>query len=512
LRLFAWLIALWLIAPLALVWLPDARPAMGERAASPPFPWGALWASLLVSAAAASLAVALGTAAALLLTLTRLPARPLWGVLLLVPFLAPPTAWSLAHLYCYGPGGVLDRWLGETWRGPLNWMGRGGYVGTVIVLAEIFAPLAMLIVGRGAARLTAVGLESAWLSLSRWKLIGWMLAALRMELLTSLLLALALSLGDLAVPHVLQCPLLTTEVYLRSANYLDPTGALLTASPLVVLAVAAALAVAVLERRRDYASGSISSTSLWNLGLAKWPLVGALALYLIATTGLPLAALVYESRSLGEFVQVVRDARPETENTFLIAGGAMLLAGAASLLCGWRSARGGVLVDAAAMLPLGVPALVLGLAYLRFYNRTWPVELAWIGDGSLLIVLGLAARGWPFATRVWAAGLRRHSPEWREAAELSGLNPWQRFRTIVLPLSADHAAAAGLIAFAVAAGDVEISQLLAAPGSSTLALRLLAMLHFNPHVAASLALLQLLVCLAPVAVYYLVCNRWPQVV
>jgi ABC-type Fe3+ transport system permease subunit len=169
--------------------------------------------------------------------------------------------------------------------------------------------------------------------------------------------------------------------------------------------------------------------------------------------------------------------------------------------------------DVLAIVPLGVPALIVALAYSRFYNRTWPIDLAAVGDTSLLVVLGLTARSWPFVTRLIADGQRRVSPEWREAAQLAGMTTTQRGRWIIGPLLADHALAGALVAYILVAGDVEISQMLCAPGSGTLALRLFTFLHFGPvHVAASLALVELALTVLPVLAYFLFTQRLLKVV
>ena len=69
------------------------------------------------------------------------------------------------------------------------------------------------------------------------------------------------------------------------------------------------------------------------------------------------------------------------------------------------------------------------------------------------------------------------------------------------------------MAFILAVGDVQITQMLSAPGSGTLALRLFTFLHFGPtHVAASLALLQLTIAVAPLMLYFLVTNRRLEIV
>ncbi len=154
----------------------------------------------------------------------------------------------------------------------------------------------------------------------------------------------------------------------------------------------------------------------------------------------------------------------------------------------------------------------MAIGYARFYHHDWPVDLEVLTRSGALVTLGLALRAWPFVTRSVAAGYTRIAPEWEEAARLAGFSPWRRWRTITVPLLADHAIAGAVVALVLALGDVEISQMLCAPGSGTLALRLFSYLHFGPvHVGASLAVLQMLLAWTPLAVYFLATNRCLQV-
>jgi ABC-type Fe3+ transport system permease subunit len=224
--------------------------------------------------------------------------------------------------------------------------------------------------------------------------------------------------------------------------------------------------------------------------------------------------MVAECRSPRCFLEAVRAAAGETENTLVIGLGASLVACVAGVLLGaWVSSRAGLALDTLAIVPLGVPAIILGLSYLRFYNRTWPVDLTALGNTAGLVILGLAVRGWPFVTRVVAGGHRRIAREWHEAGRLAGLGRLARWRWITGPLVAEHVLAGAVVAFVLAVGDVEISQMLCAPGTGTLALRLFSFLHFGPsHVAASLAVLQMLVAVGPVMIYFVLTNRCLQVI
>jgi iron(III) transport system permease protein len=514
------------------LWLPGASddvqlsavrgPAAGapsDAASATRFPWQTYLASLAVSAAAAALATAIGGSLAAVLALTDLPGRSFWATALALPFLAPSTVWTLGQTYCYGAGGLMERCCGDGLRPWLSRLDQGGFVGAALVLGEIHAPLALLLIARGLSGLRQAGFESARLYLSPAKLAWWTIGAVRPELATAFLLAFALSLGNFTVPHVLQCRLYPIEIYLRLTNYLDQAGAVRAATVLLVPSLAATMLIALAERRRRYDSGAAAAEiPPIELGRKAWLAGGALGAYLLLTAVLPLAAMIWQCRSTGDFVSALRDAAPETQNTLRIALSAAVVAVmaggvASSWIAHRRGTIGETLAEMAVMAPLGVPALVLGFAYAQFYNRSWPVDLAALGDTKALIVIGLAARSWPFVTRVLLAGRRRAAPEWHEAARLASLGWLARWRWISGPLLFDHLAAGALLAFVLAMGEVEISQLLCAPGDGTLALRLFTFLHFGPvHVAASLAVLQLALTALPVFAYWLFTNRWLRIV
>lgn len=497
-----------LLAPLALGWLPQSADPANLESQISGFK-SSLPASIVVATAAAILATSLGGLFAAALVFVKVPARSLWATLLLIPLVSPATVWTLAQIACYGRGGMVERCLGDGWRPRLVATDPQQYIATVLVLAQVHAPLAMLVIGRGCDRLKFAGLEAARLYFQRVRRVRWMLASLRYEVVASFLLVFAMSLGNFAVPHVMQCRLYVIDVYMRSANYLDQLGAMRDALPLVALAVTATCAFALLNRGRGAGPASDQGPQTRD-----WLVAIALGMYVLVTIAFPIAALARDCQSFDNFLAAVRVATPETLNTLTIAGGAALAACvSAALVAPWCVRGNRIVAELAAMLPLGLPTLVIGLAYARTFHRALPSGLAMIADTSLLVVLGLAARGLPFAFRLFTSTARRQAPEWHDAAHLAGLNVWQRWRWITGPLWFNSAATAAIVVFVLSAGDVEVSHLLTVPGSGTLAMRLFTFLHFGPaHVTASLALWQLVVVLTPVLVYLLITDRWLQVV
>jgi len=103
------ILLLLLLLPFAFVWLPSSSPVADfSPAPSPEISWKLLAASIAVAAAAALLAVMVGSVIAGLLVTTDLPQPSFWGTAALLPFLCPPTVWALAQVHCFGPGGLLE--------------------------------------------------------------------------------------------------------------------------------------------------------------------------------------------------------------------------------------------------------------------------------------------------------------------------------------------------------------------------------------------------------------------
>lgn len=513
----ALLVCLLPLAPQVLLWLPDADGPLaagsnlvGSGFDGSGFDGSALVASVLVAAVAAALALVIGAALAALLSWTDFPVPAVWATMALLPFVCPPTVWTLGQMYCYGPGGVIEHLVGDDWRPIMSRANSGHYLATVLVLAEVHVPLVMLIVGRGFERLHQLGFESAWFYLSRRRMFAWTLTAARRELCGAYLLAFALCVGNFAVPHVLQCRLYVIEVYMRLTNYLDLAGAVRAAGMLLLVAMTAGLLAWYGESGQRRAAADVARRCPVSLGRARWPLLVLVVGYFAGTTWLPLAAIVRECGSVARFFDAAREAAPETANSLRVGFGAVLLACGLGLLVATlvgRHARRSP-VDAVVTATLGVPSLLVGLAMSRLAYRTWPVDLSILGASSLLVTMGVAARGWPFAARLLINGRRAASPGWYEAATLGRLSGWRRWQWLDGPLFASDLGAAALLVFVLAIGEVEISQLLCPPGGGTLALRLFTYLHFGPtHVTASLAMLQLLLAVVPVFVYFVLVNR-----
>ncbi len=140
-----------------------------------------------------------------------------------------------------------------------------------------------------------------------------------------------------------------------------------------------------------------------------------------------------------------------------------LLAGTAIALFVVRSrSRVGAIVDAAAMLPLAVPGLVMAFGYLAISQPGRP--LAFLDprrDPTALLVIAYAVRRLPFVVRSAVAGLGQIARAMEEAAASLGAGAIRTFARVTLPLLGPHLLAGGVFAFALSMLEVSDSLILA---------------------------------------------------
>lgn len=137
---------------------------------------------------------------------------------------------------------------------------------------------------------------------------------------------------------------------------------------------------------------------------------------------------------------------------------------------------------------------------LRAGMITEPLALLY-SEGAML--LGMVHGYLPFAVLPLTATLARRDLRLEEAATDLGAGRWTVFRTITLPLAAPAAAAAFLLVFIPAAGEVVIPEVLGAPDSVLIG-RAIWSEFFQTRdwpAAAALSTALLALLLAPIAIY-----------
>ncbi|MGI8459661.1 MAG: ABC transporter permease [Propionibacteriaceae bacterium] len=469
--------------------------------------------------AATLLSVPTGVAIALALRDPRLPGRQLWRAGVLLPVLVPDYVLAYSWLRAYGPAGLTTEVVGREWEGLI------GPVGVAVIVATHAVPLVYLITTVGLATRAEPATERA--ARTSGARPATVLATITLPLLgpavaSAAVLVFVLTLGTFAVPELVGAPAgfgtVSTRIYADLALGSDPAG-FVTAVTSAVLLVALALVVVVPAdmafrggRQSDRAFVS-SAPGPPGHPVTRVLLATGLGLYLTATSGLPLLALVGAAVTkaigvpstpanwtLDNFTAVLtpRTGQALTRSVLLAFAAASILLALGGCTAALGRTRGGRAVSVLVSLTFVLPGSVLAVGLLIAYGRQ-------LGNTVAIILLAYLAKLWALAHRPIAAGLDRVPGTGLAAARASGATLATGLATVVVPLLRPALVAAWGLCFLTALHEVTMSSLLYGPGSETLAVVVLNSADLGQiGVTAALAVVVTAVVVVPGGLFWVV--------
>ena len=162
-------------------------------------------------------------------------------------------------------------------------------------------------------------------------------------------------------------------------------------------------------------------------------------------------------------------------------------------------------VDGVMALPIIVPEICLGVAFLIFFSAIqWPSDLVWPFNLSAITIAHITF-SFPFVTMVVRSRLAGFNKEQEEAAKDLGASEWQAFRDVLLPHIRPALIAGALLAFTLSLDDFVITFFTAGPDTITFPVKVYSMVRFSvtPEVnAASTILIVLTVALTALALKF----------
>ncbi len=157
------------------------------------------------------------------------------------------------------------------------------------------------------------------------------------------------------------------------------------------------------------------------------------------------------------------------------------------------------LFDSITLLPLLLPEVVLGLAFMSFY------ALLGIPFGNISLVVAHTTFCLPYVIILVSTRLVGADPNLAEAARDLGANWWQTFLTATLPVIVPAIASAAVLSFALSFDDVIISYFTAGASSGTLPMLIYSQVKLHPMPSMkALCSLIILVSVALVFLFYVV--------
>src|SRR5690348_16879116 len=453
----------------------------------------ALLNSLILGAFTALFSIVIGVPLAWAVTRTNVPGKPLITATATLAYLSPPFLTAIAFVNLFSPNaGLINKLMRDILDLPwltFNVFSMGGLV--LVTVLHTFPFVYLLAVS--ALRSVDASYEEAAqiLGAGKWRTAFSITAPLvAPAILSGTLIAFVNAIALFGSQAIIGIPgrvyTLPTRIY-QLFDYPPEYGLASALSLVFVLITVVAL---FLQRsylaRRSFVTlaGKGARPQLIDLGPGRWLMLGFAALVFVVAILLPYGSLVAVSLSkswgLGfwqnltlqnyRFILFEYDVTQRAiVNSLILATLAATIAVMLGAVIGWIDLRtrapGRLLLDYAALIPLGLPGIVMAVALLQFWLK---VPLALYGTLAILL-LAYAGRYVPLGVRAANASLRQVDPSLEESARILGAGWGTTMREVTLPLIRPGLFAGWLLVFVPAIQELSASILLFSSGSITLA-------------------------------------------
>ena len=461
----------------------------------------ALANSLIACGGGTALAVVIGLTFSWVVVRTDTPCKRFIAATSLIPLFVPPLVAAVAWAILASPkSGLINTFLaaaGIEWR-----LNVYSMTGLIAIFGIYYAPYVYMFTAAALRNMDPALEEAAEISgASTFKtLLTVTFPLIAPAIISGMLLSFIVMLGIYGIPAVLgtpgDIPVLTTYIFKLTAwtPPLYSTAAAVAIILMVVTGFLVWLQFKVLARKSyTTVAGKAFRPSVLRLGRWRYFTLGLAVAYLLIVVVLPTLALVvaafrkylfirnlpslFDMRqySLIHFERLFDNplALRSIVNTMEVGLVTALVGGAFAFAIGYTVTRTNLAgrrgIDVISTLPVAIPGLVIGVAYL------W----AWIGlPGGLygtiwILALAFIARFMPDTVKALSTSLMQIHRELEEAAWICGRGLLATIRTIVLPLARPGVIAAMTLLFILAIRELGSSLFLYTSKTMVMAVLLL---------------------------------------
>jgi iron(III) transport system permease protein len=439
---------------------------------------GALFNTMVACTGGTAIAVAIGLTFSWIVGRTNTPFKRLIAAASILPLFTPPlvagVAWSILGSPRTGLINTMFKWAGLNWHVDFY-----SLTGLVAVFGIYYAPYVYMFTASALRNMDPSLEEAAEISgASAFATLFTVTFPLIMPaIISGMLLSFIVMLGIYGIPAVLGAPtnidVLTTYIF-KLTNWSPPLYNTAAAVAIILMAVTGLLVFiqqkVLSGRSYTTVAGKAYRPRNLDLGPWRWLTFGLSVVYLFVVALLPVLALIVAAfrkfmfiRDVGSLFDMKQYSlfhfhsifdNPLTLNSIYNAvevGIVTALAGGVlAFAIGYTIHRSHVpgrrSIDLLSTLPVAIPGLVIGVAYL------W----AWIGiPGGLygtiwILALAFIARFMPDTVKSLSTSFLQIHRELEEAAWVCGKGMLGTIRTVVLPLASPGVIAAMTLLFVLA--------------------------------------------------------------
>jgi len=397
-----------------------------------------------------------------------------------------------------------------------------GFWSCALLLGLSYAPFVAVLSARGLRSIDGRLYEAGLIARGRGPAERLLARMILPEMLAGCLFAFIFVISEHGVPEFLTVKGKTWHTYAEGVFSLwtrRATGVLhedlvspTVASLPLVLLIVLALAIALRLRARSSVRGDQQPLPIRTLGRWRWPALLLPLFYLSGGVGVPVVVMarwaagstvVNQPMSIDQVRESFRlawtEAGGDLRSTLWIGMATTLILLFVALPLARRAARRSGFVELVSVVPLAVPAILLGIGLVHVYNHPLAARAyAHLGDfydSFGIVACAYAARFLPFGVLPLASAARRLPEHLEEAAALTGRGAAARTFRIYLPLMLPAIWSSACLIFILALRELDLAVVLPA-GNGTVVRRLSNVVHFGgENMGGALALCLLLAAL-----------------
>ncbi|NIM63639.1 MAG: ABC transporter permease subunit, partial [Acidobacteria bacterium] len=385
---------------------------------------GLLWRTAILVAGTLAVTVPIALGAGWLVVRTDLKHKQFWATVLALPLVFPSYVAAFAMIAVLGPSGPLQSLLDPLGVDRLPEIVYG-FSGALIVLSLFTYPYIYLLVVPAWRGLDA-SFEESGRTLGAGPLKTWfrvVLPQLRAPLFGGGLLVALYVVSDFGAVSLLRYNTLTLSVFNAYRSLFDRTIAAATSTVLIAVAILLVVLQARAQRRmRAVRRGVTRPSAAVRLGRAQGPAQIALALFALATVGVPAGVVIgwgVRALSVGNPLGTIGDALGHSLQVSLLAAVAASTLAIPVPVAIWsvrfpnRTSR---LAERLCYSGYALPGLVVALALVFFTTR----HAGFLYQTVALLVAAYIVRFLPEALSATRSALSDVAPDFEEAARSLG--------------------------------------------------------------------------------------------
>ena len=406
--------------------------------------------TVLLTLLVALLAATLGVACAWCTERTRLPARRLWTVLLVLPVAIP------------------DDVVGYAWHSAFPSM--SGLAAATLVMTLGTYPLVYLPVAAALRRADPAMQETAHsLGASHLKTFFRVsLPLIRTAIVGGCVLVALTTISEYGTFEIVRYQTFTTEIF--TEFQLDSRAAAALSVPLVCLALLVLALDAIVPSRAATRTAPSRKPKRVPLGWNAIPLLAALAALLATAIGFPVGTVLYwmaqsQHTTLPAAATLGQASWNSLVYSLLGASAAVLLALPVALIAFRRSNSLRLNLQRSTYIPLALPGVVVALSLVYFATH----YAFGLYQTSALVIVAYAIMHFPLALVCIRASVAQTSARLADVGQSLGRGPVSVFLRVTLPLLAPGLLAGFCLVFLFAVTELTATLLLAPIGVQTLA-------------------------------------------